>query len=222
VGDLDDPTLVDRARRHDRAAFGLIIKRYNQRLYRVARAVLDDDTEAEDVVQQTYIHALTHLSEFRGDARFSTWLTRIALNEALTRRRQKRTAVDIETLEAMTAPFCARRADPEEATAIAEIRHLLDRAVDGLPESFRIVFIMRDVEGMSIEETALLLGLRPETVKTRLYRARRLLRLALQDKLAIVFTDVFPFAGARCDRLTRCVFDYLDSSRATTVSTLPI
>jgi len=206
---LDEAALVERARQRDPAAFWLIVKRHNQQLYRVARAVLDDDTEAEDVVQETYIHAFTHLSEFRGDARFSTWLTRIALNEALRRLRRRRRTVDFETIESLVAPFSAHKPDPEEATALAEIRRLLEHAVSGLPEPFRIVFVMRDVEEMSIEETALLLGLRPQTVSTRLHRARRLLREELRNKLATVFTDTFLFAGARCDRLTQSVLDRL-------------
>jgi RNA polymerase sigma factor (sigma-70 family) len=207
IEDLDDAGLVERARQRDPAAFWLIIKRHNQRLHRIARAVLDDDTEAEDVLQETYIHAFTHLSQFRAEARLSSWLTRIALNEALGRRRQRRPSVDIIAIEGMVAPFSAHKPDPEEAAALAEIRSLLERAVSGLPEPFRIVFIMRDVEEMSIEETALLLGLRPQTVSTRLHRARRLLREALGDKLATVFTDTFLFAGARCDRLAQSVLD---------------
>ena len=207
--DLDDAALVARADRRDGAAFWLIIKRHNQRLYRVARGVLDDDAEAEDVVQETYIRAFTHLSEFRAEARLSTWLTRIALNQALGRRRQGRSTVGLEAIEPMAAPFGAREPDPEQAAALGEIRRLLERAISGLPEGYRIVFVARDVEEMSIEETALLLGLRPQTVSTRLHRARKLLREALQDTLASVFTDTFPFAGPRCDRLTQMVLDRL-------------
>jgi RNA polymerase sigma factor (sigma-70 family) len=209
IEDLDDAALVARAQQRDGAAFWLIIKRHNQRLYRVARAVLDDNADAEDVVQETYIHALTHLADFRRESQVSTWLTRIALNEALGRRRRRRPTVDMKTIEGMPVPFAARRADPAEATALAEIRTFLERAVDGLPEPFRIVFVLRDVEEMSTAETALLLGLRPETVRTRLHRARRMLREVLRDKLSAVFTDIFPFAGAPCDRLTQRVLDRL-------------
>src|SRR5919109_4822477 len=212
IENLDDAALVERARQRDAAAFWLIIKRHNQRLYRVARAVLDDETEAQDVLQDTYIHAFMHLSEFRAEARLSTWLTRIALNEALGRRPQRRPTLDLKAIKAMPIPVSAYDADPEEATAVAEIRRLLERAVDGLPEHFRIVFVMRDIEEMSTEETALLLGLRPQTVKTRLHRARRLLRDTLRDKFATVFTDIFPFAGAPCDRLMQSVLDRLGVS----------
>ena len=216
--DLDDAALVERARQRDGAAFWLIVKRHNQRLYRVARAVLDDDAEAEDVVQETYIQAFLHLADFRAEARLSTWLTRIALNEALGRRRQRRPAVDVTAVEAMAAPSSPHKADPEAATALVEIRRLLERAVDGLPEPFRVVFVLRDVEEMSTEETALLLGVRPQTVKTRLHRARRLLREALRDEFATVFTDTFPFAGAPCDRLTQAVLDRLGISLSRTPS----
>jgi RNA polymerase sigma-70 factor (ECF subfamily) len=202
--DLKDTALVERARQRDPAAFRLIMKRHNQRLYRVARAVLGDDSEAEDVVQDAYFRAFQHLSEFRAEARLSTWLTRIALNEALGRRR-KRHAPQSTGAESMTAPASPPESDPERAVALAEIRMLLERAVDALSEHYRIVFMMRDVEEFSTEETALLLGLRPETVKTRLHRARRLLGEALRDELATVFTDTFPFAGEACDRLTQSV-----------------
>jgi RNA polymerase sigma-70 factor (ECF subfamily) len=209
IEDLDDPALVAQALQGDGAAFWLIIKRHNQRLYRVARAVLKDDAEAEDAVQEAYIHAFTHLSDFRSEARLSTWLTRIALNEALARRRQRRPTVDLVAVEDMAAPISPHQPDPEEATALADIRRLLERAVDGLPDPFRIVFVMRDVEEISVEETALLLSLKPQTVRTRLHRARRLLREALKDRLADVFSDTFPFAGAPCDRLTQAVLDRL-------------
>jgi RNA polymerase sigma-70 factor (ECF subfamily) len=216
VDDLDEASLVERARRRDGAAFWSIMKRHSQRLYRVARGVLADDTEAEDVVQEVYMLAFEHLAEFRGEAPLSTWLTRIALNEALRRLRQRRPILDVKTIEAIhnttdvsaiVASLRTPAPDPEAATALAEIRRLLERAVDALPEPFRVVFVMRDIEEMSIEETALQLGLRSETVKTRLHRARRLLREALGDKLAPIFTDTFLFAGERCDRLTQSVLN---------------
>ena len=216
--DLDDASLVERTQQGDGAAFWLIMKRHNQRLYRVAHGVLGDNAEAEDVVEEAYLRAFAHLNEFRGEARLSTWLTRIVLNEALVRR-QRRRIVELRSMEAIhdpadasITPGSARAANPEAATALAEIRRLLERAVDGLPESFRIVFVMRDIEEMSIEETALHLGLRPQTVSTRLHRARRLLREALQDKLATVFSDTFPFAAERCDRLAQSVLDRLGIS----------
>ena len=172
--DLDDAALIERARQADEAAFCLIMKRHNQRLHRVARAVLDDAIEAEDVVQETYFHAFKHLSEFRAEARLSTWLTRIALNEALGRRRQRRPIVDIEAVDTMLSPTHTRKPDPEEATAVAEIRRLLERALNDLPEPFRVVFVMRDVEEMSTEETALLLGRSWRRTNTTASRAQAL------------------------------------------------
>lgn len=216
--DLDDASLVERTQQRDGAAFWLIMKRHNQRLYRVAHSVLGDNAEAEDVVEEAYLRAFAHLRDFRGEARLSTWLTRIVLNEALMRRRRRRMVESsMEALHdaadaSILTPGSARAVNPEAATALAEIRRLLEAAVDGLPESFRIVFVMRDIEEMSIEETALHLGLRPQTVSTRLHRARRLLREALQDKLATVFSDTFPFAAERCDRLAQSVLDRLGIS----------
>jgi RNA polymerase sigma-70 factor (ECF subfamily) len=212
--ELDDLTLVECARKCNEAAFRLILERYNQRLYRVARGVLGDDTEAEDVLQESYIRAFTHLSQFRGEARLSTWLTRIVLNEALQRLRKKRTEIiDAgHNGSAFLTPVPSHEPDPETSVAMMDIRCHLERAVAALPLPFRIVFVMRDVEEMAIDETALVLGLRPQTVSTRLHRARRLLRQALQDKLATALNDVFYFAGARCARLTLSTFNRLSRS----------
>ncbi len=130
--DLDDASLVDHVYRRDGAALWLIMKRHNQRLHRIARAVLDDDAEAEDVLQETYIRAFTHLSEFRAEARLSTWLTRIALNEALGRRRQRRSTVDVRTIETIPAPFSIYEPDPERAAALADCVHHGDPATDSM------------------------------------------------------------------------------------------
>ncbi len=215
---LDDETLVERARSRDGFAVQIIMQRHNRRLFRVARSVLHDDAEAEDVVQEAYFRAFTHLDSFRGNAQLSTWLTRIALNEALGRLRRRRITVslkDIDTIndqgEARVIYLSAARQDSDpEATAVrAEVRRLLERAVDQLPASFRMVFVLRDIEEMSIEETASQLGLRPETVKTRLHRARRLLRQSLDRTLSSAVRDVFPCAGTRCTRITEAVLERL-------------
>ena len=212
--DLDDRFLADRARHRDGAAFRLIMQRHNRKLYRVARSILGDDSEAEDVVQEAYVRAFTNLGEFRGEARLSTWLTRIVINEALGRQRQRRPTIELKDIDGMNdqgesrvifLPSAGRDADPEAAATRAEVRRLIERAVDGLPEPFRVVFVLRDMEEMSIEETASQLGLRPETVKTRLHRARRLLRQSLDRTLASALADAFPFAGARCARITEAV-----------------
>jgi RNA polymerase sigma-70 factor (ECF subfamily) len=212
VTELDsasDAELVRLALAKDGDAFRIIMQRHNRRLYRLARAIVDDDSEAEDVVQEAYVRAFTSLGAFRGEASLATWLMRIVLNEATTRLRRRRPAVDLAILdsigdnaEAAAFPSGNSPDDPERATAQQEIRRLLEHAIDNLPEPFRVVFVMRDVEEMSIAETAALLGLRPETVKTRLHRARRLLRRVLAKQLASSLTGVFPFDGVRCARLT--------------------
>jgi len=215
---LDDQALVALALDRDEAAFRVIMQRHNRRLYRVARGVLGNDTDAEDVVQETYVRAFTHLDGFRGEARLSTWLTRIALNEALGRVRDRRPTTDLTHLDSIDEqgearviflPSARQDSNPEASAARAEARRLLERAVDQLPGPFRAVFVMRDVEELSVEETASQLGLRPETVKTRLHRARRLLRQSLHETLAATLVDAFPFAGARCARITEAVLGRL-------------
>lgn len=202
-----DETLVAAARLGEEAAVRQLIRRHNLRLFRVARAVLRDDAEAEDVVQATYISAFTHLPSFRGDAAFSTWLTRIALNDALGRRRRQRNKVDIEMIdeqaqrsgaEVIPFPLSLVPPSPEAEASRGEMRALLEECIDGLPEAFRLVLVLRDIQEMSIEETATFLGIKPQTVKTRLHRARHQLRMMLEERMSPLFTDVFPFDGQRC------------------------
>jgi RNA polymerase sigma-70 factor (ECF subfamily) len=172
-----------------------------------------DDHEAEDVVQEGYVRAFTRLAEFRGESSLSTWLTRIVINEAYGRLRRQRPTVDWEAVEATHAaqaqiipfPLSSSQPDPERTMAQHEINQILERAIDALPEPFRVVLVARLVEEMSIEQTADLLGLRPETVKTRLHRARLLLRDDLERQVGPMLTDVFPFAGARCERMADAV-----------------
>ena len=216
-----DAELVRLAQQHDGEAFRVIIERNNQRLFRLVRSVLRDDAEAEDVVQETYVRAAAHLSSFRGDARLSTWLSRIALNEALMRLRRTKPTAAIDEIddavrrqdaEVIMFPGVLARADPEADVARAEIRRLIEGAVDRLPEPFRLVFVLRDVEGMSVEETALHLDIAPVTVRTRLFRARLLLRKSLGKSLKAALTGSFPFAGERCRRLTERVLAELGFS----------
>jgi RNA polymerase sigma-70 factor (ECF subfamily) len=201
-----EAALLSAARGGDEAAVRALIQRNNQRLFRVARSVLRNDAEAEDVVQETYVRAFTRLVDFEGRSAFSTWFTRIALNEALGRLRRRRPTTGIEPLEAGGAggaelipfPGSPLPANPESETARGEMKALLEELVDGLPVDFRTVFVLRQVEELSTEETATYLDIRPETVKTRLYRARRLLRTALQERLSPAFAEIFPFDGKRC------------------------
>lgn len=211
---MTDGELIAAVRGGDGSAFRTIMQRHNQRLYRVARGIVRDESEAEDVLQESYVRAYAALPSFRSEASLGTWLTRIVINEATGRLRRRRTAETLDVLEQSTPSGDARvvlfpgldqNPNPEMAAAHAEIRRLLEHAIDGLPDSFRLVFVMRDIEDMSIEETAANLDIRPETVKTRLHRARKLLRQNLDEKLAGVLRDTFPFLGARCARITDLV-----------------
>jgi RNA polymerase sigma-70 factor (ECF subfamily) len=215
---LADGELVILARQGDAVAFREIMRRNNRRLFRTARSVLRDDAEAEDVVQEAYVRAFQGLAGFRGDAGLSTWLTRIALNEALGRLRRRRDTVDLAASEAaqkgggaciLMFPTAQAGGDPENAAARRELRRLLEAAIDELPKAFRLVLVARDVDGMSVEEAAEVLGVRSETVRTRLHRARRLLRAALDERLGGALPGAFPFDGARCERLTEAVLSRL-------------
>ena len=210
---LEDGALVALVQAGDREAFRQVMRRCNQRVYRVVRGVVDDDAEAEDVVQEAYVHAYANIGGFRGEASLATWLARIALNEAYGRLRRRRQTMDIQHLDAeanesarvLAFPNRFGGEDPAAAAAREQLRRLLEHAVDDLPEAFRIVFVLREIEGCTVEETAQTLGLRGETVKTRLHRARRLLRNALHDNVASALGDAFPFLGARCERMTEAV-----------------
>jgi RNA polymerase sigma-70 factor (ECF subfamily) len=211
-----DAELVRRARDRDEAAIRSILQANNRRLYRIARGILRNDSEAEDVVQETYVQAFTHLQDFRGDSSLATWLARIAMNEALGRLRRQRPAVEWTslppgTLEAQIIqfPLSATFEDPEKSMAQREIQYVVEHAIDELPDAFRIVFITRVIEGMNVEETAEILGLKPETVKTRLHRARTMLRDNVEKKIGPVVMEAFPFAGKRCERLTDAVLKRL-------------
>jgi RNA polymerase sigma-70 factor (ECF subfamily) len=204
-----DAVLVALARQRDEPAIRELIRRNNQRLFRVARAVLRNDAEAEDVVQETYMKAFTKLASFEGKAAFSTWLTRIALNEAIGRRRRQRPTAEIEAVEAAQAssaelipfPGAAVPMSPEALAARGELGALLEELVDDLPASFRLVFVMREIEDLSTDEVAAFLGINPATVKTRLFRAKKLLRDALEARFAQGFSAVYPFDGVRCTGL---------------------
>ena len=208
--------LIDRARARDEAALREIMQANNRRLYRLARGILRNDSEAEDVVQETYVRAFTHLDGFRGEAGLSTWLSRIAINEALGRARNARPHVELGTvpeaaLEAQIIKFpLSPSGDPERTMAQREIQRVVERAIDALPDVFRMVFVARVMEGMNIEETADLLGVKPETVKTRLHRARIMLRENVEKEIGPVMMDAFPFAGWRCERLTEAVLKRLE------------
>ena len=208
---LDDAELVRRALARDPDAFRCIMQRHNRRLYRIARSVLRDNTDAEDVVQETYVAAFNHLASYRGESRLAAWLSRIAMNEALGRLRRKPTAGKFTALEEVTEraiiqfPLSTPNDDPERTMAQRQILQLVEKATDALPDVFRLVFVARVIEGMSVEETAELLCIKPETVKTRLHRARQLLRDQLDKQIGPVLMNAFPFAGRRCQCVTLAV-----------------
>lgn len=202
--------LVRRAASGEAEAVRQIIKAHNQRLYRLVRAVVRSNADAEDVLQEAYLHAFANLDGFAGDSSLSTWLSRIALNAALMRlrsqKRQKRAAVTVPVeAEIIPFPLSASTADPERVMAQRQLLHLIEEATDALPDTFRLVFVARVIEGLSVEETATLLDLPPATVKTRLHRARKAIRTQLEERIGPVLVDAFPFAGTRCERLTEAV-----------------
>jgi RNA polymerase sigma-70 factor (ECF subfamily) len=214
---LGERDLALYAKRGDHGAFRAIMQRCNQRLFRIARSVVRDDHEAEDVLQEAYLRAFSAIGGFRAEASLFTWLTQITLNEARGRLRKRRACVELEAVEAMQEggaqiimfPRSFGAGTPENDAARAETRRLMETAIDELPDAFRVVFIMRAIEELTVDETARQLGLLPETVKTRLFRARKLLRQALHEKLASSITEAFPFLGARCQRVTDAVLERL-------------
>ena len=206
---LPDAEIVRRVRAGERALFEILMRRHNQRVYRAARAVVKDEAEVEDVMQQAYINAFTHLDQFEERSQFSTWLIRIALNEAFGRRRK------MQRNESMTATQSAQdedhgelmdtiaspQADPERQAYAQELGRALEAAVDTLPETYRTVFMLRDIEGLSTSETGEGLGLGDEAVKTRLHRARAMIRRAVTAQIGAVAAGSFQFHAPRCDRV---------------------
>lgn len=195
-------------------AFRPIVQRSNQRLFRVARAVLRNDADAEDALQEAYINAFRHIDDFRGNAELTTWLTRIVLNECYRRQRRAHVTVDLQELDSsdfgtQAPPISTNQTmdDPCRCTARAQLRELLEREVTALPDPFRVVFVLRDIEQCSVQETAEALDIPPATVKTRLFRARRLLRRTLGPQLSAGLGGTFPFLGTRCATLTDAVMD---------------
>jgi len=186
-------------------AFAELMQRYSPTLYRAARSITGNDAEAEDVVQESWLRAYAYLGKFRGESRLVTWLVRITLNEALGRKRRAPPILEIDELDRQRGAdvmlFPTATIDPEVDLSRTQVSRLLERAIDTLPAPYRIVFILRIVEEMSVEDVALQLGVPEITVRTRTHRARGLLRKALEKKLSSGFKDVFPFGGARCQNL---------------------
>jgi len=209
IAERSDPELVAMALARDPAGFRAIMRRYNRRLFRIARGILRDDAMAEDALQDAYLKAFRHLANFQGTSAFSTWLTRIVMNEALARLRKARRTPEmpVDTMQGRILDFPTGSPidNPETSMAQRQILKLVEEATDSLPEEFRLVFIARVIEEMSVEETAEMLSLKPETVRSRLHRARALLRRQLDEMIGPIAMDAFPFAGWKCDRLTERV-----------------
>jgi RNA polymerase sigma-70 factor (ECF subfamily) len=199
---LSDEDVVARVCAGERGLFEVVMRRYNQRIYRAVRAITGNDGEAEDVMQDAYTRAYAHLDQFAGRASFATWLTRIAVHEALARRRRSARFVNLdEVMPALAFPGHG----PEQRAIDRELGAGLQTAVDELPPIFRVVFVLREVEGLSTAETAECLGIPSETVKTRLHRARSLLRHRLWARAGSLAGDVFQFGAGRCDRVVVAV-----------------
>ena len=218
---MTDSALVERIGTGDQAAFEVLMRKYNGKLFRIARAILKDDSDAEDVLQDAYLEAYRHIGGFRGGSELGTWLTRIVINQALMRVRKARRRSSIipfhNTLardgESPEAQVPDQQSESPSASVIrAETRRILERRIDELPAAFRTVFVMREVEEMSVEEIAECLSIAAATVRTRLFRARALLREALARDIDMATGDVFAFAGARCDRIVSAVLARLNSS----------
>ena len=219
--ELSDAEIAARIAAGDHSAFVLLMRRFNRPLYRTARSILKDDTEAEDVLQEAYLHAYRGIKSFRGDAKLLTWLTRIVVNEAIARSRK--TARRAEVIQLGDAPWDADAGghnvndsifkQPEQAAMLAEARGLLEKKIDALPDVFRTVFVLRALEEMTVEEVAVCLSIPEATVRTRFFRARSLLRESLSREIDFAFEEAFSFDGVRCDRIVAGVMDQLEKAR---------
>jgi RNA polymerase sigma-70 factor, ECF subfamily len=207
---MSDLDVVRRVRAGDTALFEILMRRHNQRIYRAARSIVKDENEAEDVMQEAYVNAYTHLHQFAERAQFATWLTRIAVNEALARVKKQARLTELDEDAEPGEPamgFSSIARDPEQQASNAELRALLEQAVESLPLGYRTVFMLREIEGLSTAETAECLAITEEAVKTRLHRGRALLREDLFQRTGLATSYAFEFHLSRCDRLVKAVLD---------------
>lgn len=208
---LSDEEVVARILAGETALFEIIMRRYNQRLYRLARAILRDDAEAEDVMQDAYVRAYEHLRQFAGRAQFSTWLSRIAIHEALARVKKRRRVDQLDETEWVGSEtnLITSASSPEEQASASELRNALEEAILEIPEQYRLVLMMRDVEQMNTSETATALDLTEQNVKVRLHRARALVRKELFARADSEVGSTFGFMGTRCDRVVAKVLEQI-------------
>lgn len=216
---MPDADLARRVAEGDAAAFRLLMRRYNQTMYRAARSILRDEADAEDAVQEAYLQAYRAIGAWRGEARLGTWLVRIAVNEALARRRRRARGAEVISLDGETAVEKAAAEatmseeapdQPERESLRAEARRLIESRIDELPDAFRTVFVLRAVDEMEVPEVAACLGIPEATVRTRFFRARALLRESLSREIDVAQEGAFGFAGERCDRIVARVMERLD------------
>ena len=197
-----DAEVIAQVLQGNTAMFELLMRRYNERVYRAARAIVRDEQEAEDVMQQAYVNAFTHLHQFNGASQFSTWLTRIAINEALARVRRQGRYEALDDERSSVEPLMRdHAADPERQAFTGELRDLLEWAIDTLSDGMREVFVLRDVEGLSTSEVSECLGVSEDVVKTRLSRGRAALRRLMLERTGVTTPDAFRFERPRCDRV---------------------
>jgi RNA polymerase sigma-70 factor (ECF subfamily) len=222
-GDDSEADLVRRIAGGDRRAFEQLMRQHNGSLFRAARAIVRDDADAEDVLQEAYLAAYRHLADFRGRSKLSTWLTRIVINQALGRlRSRRRDSVvvhlddrDDDGADPLERAMATTEGESAEASAMrSQMRDLLERKIDALPLAFRTTFILREVEEMTIEEVAECLSVPEATVRTRVFRARALLRASLAEEIDVATAEVFAFAGGRCDRIVAAVLGRLGEGKA--------
>lgn len=215
AGDQSDASLVASVLAGETALFELLMRRHNERVYRAARAIVRDEQEAEDVMQQAYVNAFTHLRQFAGTAQFSTWLTRIAVHEALARVRRRGRYRAFDEEHDNVEPFMPRTSSisPEHEAFTGELRRMLEWAIDSLPDGMREVFVLRDVEGMSTADAAACLDVSEDVVKTRLSRARAALRRRLMERTGATAPEAFRFLRPRCDRVVAGVMDRVSAGK---------
>ena len=222
---LSDEEVVARVLAGETAMFEIVMRRHNQLLYRVARSILRNDGEAEDVMQDAYVRAYERLDQFAGRAKFSTWLTRIAVHEALARQRRGNRYQELDLMSDREGDPMDRLAtlapDPEQQASNSETRRLLEEAVERLPDAYRTIFMLRDVEEMSTSDTAHVLDISEENVKVRLHRARALLRKSLYARAGMERKEAFNFHAVRCDRVVRNVFERIQKHVLKTNASAP-